>query len=110
MKAPTPEAIAKRIVAERRCGNSFPRIAQALEEEAIPAPGGGQRWYCQAVQNIYERVMEVGTASRSSFPRRVTFSLSCGCRRTYALPHPALGDNLYCAPCEQPVTVDGRLP
>jgi DNA invertase Pin-like site-specific DNA recombinase len=48
----SPEVVA-RIVSARAAGQSFPRIAAALDADAVPTPNGGARWYPSTVARIY---------------------------------------------------------
>lgn len=48
----SPEVVA-RIVAGRAAGQSFPRIAAALDTDAVPTPNGGSRWYPSTVARLH---------------------------------------------------------
>lgn len=49
----TPPETVARILHERGQGQSFNAIAAGLDADAIPAPGGGLRWYGSTVTRLH---------------------------------------------------------
>jgi len=47
------EQTVARILELRAQGLSFARIAEVLDDDSIPTPNGGRRWYGSTVSRIY---------------------------------------------------------
>ncbi len=54
-KDKTPKEVKDRILAERRSGTSFGKIAAGLNKDSVPTSNGG-KWYPTSVKNIYDRL------------------------------------------------------
>ena len=54
-KPQVDDATTVRILAARQAGQSYGRIAAALDAEQVPTPGGGARWYPSTVAGIVKR-------------------------------------------------------
>ena len=50
-----PESVRARIATDREAGQSFGKIADALNAEAIPTAQGGVRWYPATVRDVLAR-------------------------------------------------------
>lgn len=55
----TPPETVARIMRERSSGQSFNAIAQRLDLDNLPTPGGGLRWYPSTVQRIYKAEQQI---------------------------------------------------
>lgn len=51
-----PDAVRARIAADRAAGMSLPRIAAALNAEAVPTAQGGRQWYPTTVKAVLDRL------------------------------------------------------
>lgn len=49
-----PEAVVRRVVAERQAGNGWSAIARGLMADGIPTARGGATWHASAVQKVYQ--------------------------------------------------------
>lgn len=55
-KSNVPKEVINRILSERKGGASFGAIADGLDADQIPTPGGSPRWRVGAVRDIYRRL------------------------------------------------------
>lgn len=63
-----PDAVVRRIVAEREAGTGWQRIADGLEADEVPTARGGRRWYASTVRKVFtgqdaERIRREGVAA-----------------------------------------------
>jgi DNA invertase Pin-like site-specific DNA recombinase len=50
-----PQETIERIASERGEGRAYARIAEGLNDDAVPTAHGGQRWYASTVRNVANR-------------------------------------------------------
>lgn len=67
-----PQDLLDKMVAWREAGRTLPSIAEQLNDDGVPTPGGGAAWYPQSVRQAIlaeqkrRRVRELSTAMRKS--------------------------------------------
>src|SRR3954447_16358234 len=54
-----PQSVVRRIVRQRARGDSLRAIADALNDDAVPAAQGGAQWYAATVRGILGRTSEL---------------------------------------------------